>query len=142
MPAAKPLTRELTKIMVYHGSGPGMNSPERATAFGDKVGAPADMLRYNHAFESPRYPGMIVFVCFKVRGSGTYQGWPIVDRWRSFSVLLTERKDLVAEIERDLARYGDQWHTSVHPVNADGLKDYARLEPQSFDEFFHEEVRA
>jgi hypothetical protein len=100
------------------------------------------LLRYNHAFESRRYPSKIVFICFKIRNSGTYQGWPTVDRWRSQGVLLTERKDLIVEIERDLARYGDQWHTIIHPLTADGLKDYAVLEPQSFDDFFHEEIPA
>lgn len=135
MMATKIRTRELTRIMVYEASGNGVLSAERASASDEKVGVPGDMLRYDHAFESALHPGVLVFVSYKVKGSGTYSGWPTVDRWRSFSVKLTERKDLTENIQHDLRQHGDAWFTYVHPVSS------YELVKKSFTEFFAEEAK-
>jgi hypothetical protein len=95
----------------------GFESPE------DRI---KDMLRYDVAFINDKYPGIIALPSW----AGDAVRKPTLERWRSFNLILRAVDSTkIAEWRESFEGRPQEWRTHRHPRNADGVREYSRLEP-------------
>jgi hypothetical protein len=134
----KPKPLKLTKIDVYGITGHGVRDREYADVLKVKLGAPADMLRYDSAFECAEFKGIIVIPTFASQGFGVIGGKLTEGRWRSFSIRINVLDDqLVNDVRMHFRNYPDKWITWQHQQDEWGAHNYGMLVPVTLYDYIN-----
>lgn len=127
--------RVVKKIAVYTASGMDVRRKAIAKRTGGAM-IPEDMLRYDQAFTcDERFPGVVIFPTYTVKGRGISKGDPTLARWQSFLIKLSASLDLDGEIADSLLQHPEEWVTYHHPAG-----NYEKLDPKTYKQFTTEEV--